>query len=40
MKKKVFLPTLKKVDLPENVTSEVKLLAEKKNFRTWNRNRF
>ena len=25
MKKKVFLPTLKKVDLPENVTSEVKL---------------
>ena len=30
MKKKVFLPTLKKLDLPENVTSEVKLLAEKR----------
>lgn len=29
MKKKVFPPTLKKVDLPENITSEVKLLAEK-----------
>ena len=29
MKKKVFLPTIKKVDLPEDVTSEVKLLAEK-----------
>lgn len=30
MKKKVFPPTLKKVDLPENITPEVKLLAEKR----------
>ena len=30
MKKKIFLPTIKKVDLPEDVTSEVKLLAEKR----------
>lgn len=30
MKKKIFLPTIKKVDLPKDVTSEVKLLAEKR----------
>ena len=30
MKKKIFLPTIKKVDLPEDVISEVKLLAEKR----------